>query len=69
MSVPSSKMIVTPEIPNCENERTSLIRGMPFIEFSTGIVMNCSISSGPSAGALVRGDHLDVGDIGHGVDR
>ena len=53
MSVPSSKMMVTPEIPNCENERTSLMRGMPFIAFSTGIVMNCSTSSGPSAGALV----------------
>ena len=53
MSVPSSKMIVTPEMPNCENDRTSLIGGMPFIAFSTGIVMNCSTSSGPRAGALV----------------
>ena len=53
MSVPSTKMIVTPEMPNCEKERTSLIRGMPLIAFSTGIVMNCSTSSGPSAGALV----------------
>ena len=46
-------MIVTPEMPNCENDRTSLIRGMPFIAFSTGIVMNCSTSAGPIAGALV----------------
>ena len=46
--------IVTDEKPNWVIDRTSLIRGMPFMAFSTGIVMNCSTSSGPSAGALVR---------------
>ena len=54
MSVPSSKTIVTEEKPNWVIERTSLMRGMPFMAFSTGIVMNRSTSSGPSAGASVK---------------
>ncbi len=35
-------------------ERISWSRGSPFMAASIGYVMNCSISTGPRAGALVR---------------
>lgn len=53
MSVPSSKVTVTALRPKRDTLRTSFSRGNPLITVSTGKVMNCSTSRGPSAGALV----------------
>ena len=54
MSVPSSKATVTAERPKRLIERISSTRGRPLIAFSTGKVMNCSTSTGPSEGEVVR---------------
>ena len=53
ISVPSSKTTVTTDRPNCETDRISSTFGMPLREFSTGKVMNCSVSSAANAGAVV----------------
>ena len=53
MSQPSSKTTVTTERPNWETERISSTLGMPLMADSTGKVMNCSVSSGARAGAVV----------------
>src|SRR4051812_40054133 len=53
MFVPSSKTMVTTEIPYFEMERTSVVRGMPAIARSTGTLTYCSTSVGARAGDVV----------------
>ena len=51
--MPSSNATVTADSPKRLIERISLTRGRPLIAFSTGNAMNCSTSTGPSAGDVV----------------
>src|SRR4051812_7473158 len=53
MSVPSSKTIVTTDRPYLEIDRISVVRGVPAMARSTGMLTYFSTSTGDSAGAAV----------------
>jgi hypothetical protein len=69
MSVPSSKTTVTADRPNLETERTSSRAGRPDMAELDGEGDEPLDLLGRQARAVREHLDLDVGDVGHGVDR